>query len=63
MIIVDSLLKKITGFDPAAIRSEDERRAYRWLHRYYSIALFILATSVPLSIYLFITVYLPELRK
>jgi hypothetical protein len=63
MNIIDSLLKKITGHNPADIRSEDERQAYKWLYRWTLIMLCLGMTIVPLAVYFLLTDYIPFFKR
>lgn len=63
MSILDNLIIRITGFDPGDIKTEQDKKAYNSLRRYYQLLLISLLIGLPGALYVFITIYFPELRK
>ncbi len=63
MTIIRRLIYRITGLDPATIKTDDDRRAYNWLLRVYCVMFLSLLIVLPSAVYVFITIYLPALRK
>jgi len=61
--IIDRLIKKLTGFDPSSVKTEKDRRAYKWIHRFTWIMLCVYIFFVPVAVYIFFTVYLPVLSR
>jgi hypothetical protein len=61
--IIHRLIYRVTGLDPVTIKSDDDKRAYNWLRHVYCVMFLSLLIGLPSAVYVFITIYLPALRK